>query len=62
MNRLPECRYVNLFFMEDLNLFGKDYNQIDSVSDCSYTLFQNGNDFIIFFIFMLITPRYLDSR
>ena len=36
MNRLPECRYLNLFFMEDLNLFGKDYNQIDSVSDCSY--------------------------
>ena len=48
MNRLPECRYVILLFMEDLNLFGKDYNQIDSVSDCSCTLFQNGYDFILF--------------
>ena len=61
MNRLPECRYVNLFFKEDLNLFGKDYSQIDSVLDCSYTLFQNGNDFNIFFIFMFISARCLDS-
>ena len=49
MNRLPECRYVNLFFMGDLNLFGKDYNQIDSLVQTVQTHYSKMAKTLLFF-------------